>query len=161
MQSQSTKWIREHKAFFRPLVSTLMYATYATILLSVIHRQPKSSWQLTEALLVLSRNTIVILIYLYLLLGHISLSAAHRDAVYCFCLTVSASTFALSFHQTHQRNSYRHVDQHLHVVLSDLQHASTSSPPEPRNARYRATESKKLPKAPYTISPETMSNCSS
>lgn len=56
----------------------------------------------TKALLVFSRNTIAILIYLYLLLGHISPSADQIDAVYRFCLAVSASTFALSFHQTHQ-----------------------------------------------------------
>lgn len=69
---------------------------------SVIHRQPKSSLQLTKALLVLSRNTIAIPIYLYILLGHISPSADQIDAIYRFCLAVSASTFALSFHQTHQ-----------------------------------------------------------
>ena len=125
----------------------------------VIHRQPKSSLQLTKALLVLSRNTIAILIYLYLLLGHISPSADQIDAFYLF---VSRSARRrLLFPSTKPINFLPACCQHLHVVLIDFQHASTSSRLEPRNERYWATKSKKLPKALYTISSETMSNCSS
>ena len=159
MQWQSTKWIREGKAFFRPLVSILMYATYATILFC--YTQTSQEQFTTHRSSVSAQSKHYCHSYPLISSVGIYLSIGWSDRCGISFLSSGQRVDVCSFLPPNPWTSYRHVDQHLHAILNNFQHASTSSHREPRNGRYRATKSKKLPEALYTISPETMSNCSS